>query len=159
MLINWKNFCPYQRFGPWTWVQPILNGSQSWSLQSYAVFWKAVSDFMLSSDYVWLSVAGVRTLTDRRETGEEGYVVRRSWQARGTFPLRRGMKRYRAVLCFSHRNITSLQTTESSYRYRPNRLQASNIPLDWKRYDGDCLITVFQEMMQVIIRRSKTETL
>lgn len=111
-----SQYLPNQCFGPWTWVQPILNGSQSWSLQSYAVFWKAVSDFMLSSDYVWLSVAGVRTLTDRRETGEEGYVVRRSWQACGTFPLRRGMKRYHAVLCFSHRSITSLQTTESCYR-------------------------------------------
>ncbi len=124
---------PSNIFRPWTWAQPTLNDLQSWSLQSYAVFWKAVSDFIRSSDYVWLSVAGVRTLTDRRENGKEGYVVKRSWQACGALPLRRGMKkRYHAILHFSHGSITSLQTTEVGYRYRLNRLQASNIPLGRK---------------------------
>lgn len=158
MLINWSIFSLYPRFGPWTWVQPILNGSQSWSLQSYAVFWKAVSDFMLSSDYVWLSVAGVKTLTDRRDWGR-GLCCQEELAGLWNIPFAEGNEEIPRRPALSHRNISSLQTTESSYRYRANRLQASNIPLDWKRYDGDCLITVFQEMMQVIIRRSKAKTL
>lgn len=45
----------------------------------------------------WLCLALSRWCQDsdgQERDWEEGYVVRRSWQAFGTFPLRRGMKRY-----------------------------------------------------------------
>lgn len=115
---------------------------------------------MLSSDYVWLSVAGVRTLTDRRE-GKRVMLSRGAGRPVEHSLCGGELRRDTAPSCAFHMGASLLSkllrvvtdTDRTSYKLLTFHLTEK------LQYDGDCVITVFQEMMQVIIRRSKTKML
>lgn len=142
-MATWNIFCAKQltdrylsqylpnQFGPWTWVQPILNGSQSWSLQSYA----SSGNQSVTSCWAVIMSGSQSLVSGLWRTGERlgrGLCCQEELAGLWNIPFAEGNEEIPAVLCFSHRSTTSLQTTESSYRYRPNRLQASNVPLGRK---------------------------
>lgn len=111
---------------------------------------------MLSSDYVWLSVAGVRTLTDRRE-GKRVMLSRGAGRPVEHSLCGGELRRDTAPSCAFHMGASLLSkllrvvtdTDRTGYKLLTFHLTEK------LQYDGDCVITVFQ----VIIRRSKTKML